>query len=139
MEMLRVAGVRFSIDDFGTGYSSLSQLRELPADELKIDQSFVRGQLQGAEQQAVLRAIIGMAHGLGLRTVAEGVETDAQWQLLAELGCHHAQGYLISRPVAAGELLPLLQRSGVARRDANDQTASLRVLELRRREPAGRT
>jgi diguanylate cyclase len=133
MEMLRVAGVRFSIDDFGTGYSSLSQLRELPADELKIDQSFVRGQLQGAEQQAVLRAIIDMAHGLGLRTVAEGVETDAQWQLLADLGCHHAQGYLISRPVAAAELLPLLQSSGVSRTDI-ERTASLRVLELRRRE-----
>lgn len=133
MEMLRVAGVRFSIDDFGTGYSSLSQLSELPADELKIDQSFVRGPMQGDERVAVLRAIIDMAHGLGLRTVAEGVETDEQWRMLAELGCHHAQGYLVSRPVAAADLMPLLRSSGVARAEG-DRTTSLRVLELRRRE-----
>ena len=134
MEMLRVAGVRFSIDDFGTGYSSLSQLRELAADELKIDQSFVRGSRRGPEQVAVLRAIIDMAHGLGLRTVAEGVETEEHWQMLANLGCNSAQGYLISRPVPAAELLPLLQANGVARHDSNERTASLRVLELRRRE-----
>jgi diguanylate cyclase (GGDEF)-like protein len=134
MELLRVAGVRFSIDDFGTGYSSLSQLRELAADELKIDQSFVRSTLQGAEHVAVLRAIIDLAHGLGLRTVAEGVETTEQWNLLAELGCNHAQGYLISKPAAAAELLPLLQVSRATRTDTAEQTQSLRVLELRRRE-----
>jgi EAL domain-containing protein (putative c-di-GMP-specific phosphodiesterase class I) len=129
-----VAGVRFSIDDFGTGYSSLSQLRELAADELKIDQSFVRSSIRGPEHVAVVRAIIDLAHGLGLRTVAEGVETEEQWRLLADLGCNYAQGYLISRPVPAGDLLPLLQASRLPRAAGTEQTESLRVLELRRRE-----
>jgi diguanylate cyclase len=134
MELLRVAGVRFSIDDFGTGYSSLSQLRELAADELKIDQSFVRSTQRGADHVAVLRAIIELAHGLGLRTVAEGVETEEQWRLLVELGCHYAQGYLISKPAPAADLLPLLQASQAIRAAPAEQTQSLRVLELRRRE-----
>jgi EAL domain-containing protein (putative c-di-GMP-specific phosphodiesterase class I) len=134
MELLRVAGVRFSIDDFGTGYSSLSQLRELAADELKIDQSFVRSTSRGADHVAVLRAIIELAHGLGLRTVAEGVETEEQWRLLAELGCNYAQGYLISRPATAVQLQPMLQASRSVRVETAEQTQSLRVLELRRRE-----
>lgn len=134
MELLRVAGVRFSIDDFGTGYSSLSQLRDLAADELKIDQSFVRSTMRGSEHVAVLRAIIDLAHGLGLRTVAEGVETEEQWRLLVELGCNHAQGYLISKPAPADDLLPLLKVSRAMRAEAAEQTQSLRVLELRRRE-----
>jgi EAL domain-containing protein (putative c-di-GMP-specific phosphodiesterase class I) len=134
MELLRVAGVRFSIDDFGTGYSSLSQLRELAADELKIDQSFVRSTQRGADHVAVLRAIIDLAHGLGLRTVAEGVETEEQWRLLVELGCNHAQGYLISKPAPAAALLPLLQASRAMHAEAVEQTQSLRVLELRRRD-----
>ena len=110
MELLRVAGVRFSIDDFGTGYSSLSQLRDLAADELKIDQSFVRRLTDGTpEHQAVIRAIVDLAHGLGLRTVAEGVETEAQWRQLVELGCDYAQGYLTGKPQAADDLVPLLR------------------------------
>jgi diguanylate cyclase (GGDEF)-like protein len=131
MELLRVAGVRFSIDDFGTGYSSLSQLRELPADELKIDQSFVRAMLQGPEHGAVIRAIVELGHGLGLRTVAEGVEQEAQWSQLAELGCDYVQGYLTGRPLSAEELTPQLR---AAANQAVVQTAALRVLELRRRE-----
>jgi diguanylate cyclase len=134
MELLRVAGVRFSIDDFGTGYSSLSQLRDLAADELKIDQSFVRSTMRGSDHVAVLRAIIDVAHAVGLRTVAEGVETTAQWNLLAELGCKHAQGYLINKPAPASDLLPLLEASSAMRGDAPEQTQSLRVLELRRRD-----
>jgi EAL domain-containing protein (putative c-di-GMP-specific phosphodiesterase class I) len=132
IELLRIAGVRFSIDDFGTGYSSLSQLRELAADELKIDQSFVRHMTEGPEQTAVIRAIIELAHGLGLRTVAEGVEQEAQWRLLAELGCDCAQGYLTSRPQTAADLAPLLETARTT--DSGTPTASLRVLELRRRE-----
>ncbi len=93
MALLRVAGVRFSIDDFGTGYSSLSQLRELAADELKIDRSFVAGLTEGAEQGAVIRAITDLGHGLGMRTVAEGVEHEAQWRLLAGMGCDYVQGF----------------------------------------------
>jgi diguanylate cyclase len=133
MELLRVAGVRFSIDDFGTGYSSLSQLRELPADELKIDQSFVRVLAQGGEHAAVIRAIVELAHGLGLRTVAEGVEEEAQWKLLAELGCDNVQGYLTGRPQHAEALTPQL-RTALANEVEATRTASLRVLELRRRD-----
>ncbi len=133
IEVLRVAGVRFSIDDFGTGYSSLSQLKELSADELKIDQSFVRSTMRGPEHVAVLRAIVEMAHGLGLRTVAEGVETEAQWNLLAGLGCEYAQGYLISKPATASDLEPLLRASRATvplTAVARNETA--RVRELRR-------
>ena len=133
IELLRVAGVRFSIDDFGTGYSSLSQLKELAADELKIDQSFVRSTMRGAEHVAVLRAIVEMAHGLGLRTVAEGVETEAQWNLLAELGCEYAQGYLISKPALASDLAPLLRASrGSAQIAGVPHAAASRVRDLRR-------
>jgi EAL domain-containing protein (putative c-di-GMP-specific phosphodiesterase class I) len=132
MELLRVAGVRFSIDDFGTGYSSLSQLRDLAADELKIDQSFVRRLTSAPEQQAVIRAIVDLAHGLGLRTVAEGVETEAQWRQLVALGCDYAQGYLTGRPQSAEDLVPLLQTTRNPGEADNARTASLRVLELRR-------
>lgn len=132
MELLRVAGVRFSIDDFGTGYSSLSQLRDLPADELKIDQSFVRRLTETTEHQAVVRAIVQLAHGLGLRTVAEGVETEAQWRQLAELGCDYAQGFLTGRPQSPEQLVPLLHATRDAEQATKEQTASLRVLELRR-------
>jgi diguanylate cyclase (GGDEF)-like protein len=131
MELLRVAGVRFSVDDFGTGYSSLSQLRQLAVDELKIDQSFVRGLATSAEDAAVIRAIIDLGHGMGLRIVAEGVEEEAQLLRLAELGCDYAQGYLISRPIPAVELSPLLHKSRTSG-ETQVQTASLRVLELRR-------
>ncbi|HYP80387.1 MAG TPA: EAL domain-containing protein, partial [Steroidobacteraceae bacterium] len=131
MELLRVAGVRFSIDDFGTGYSSLSQLRELAADELKIDQSFVRALTQGNEHAAVIRAIIELGHGLGLRTVAEGVEEESQWRMLAAMGCDSSQGYLTGRPQPAEELAPLLQALRPTQTEAAE-TSSLRVLELRR-------
>jgi len=134
MELLRVAGVRFSIDDFGTGYSSLSQLRELPADELKIDQAFVRVMTQGPEHVAVIRAIVDLGRGLGLRTVAEGVEEEAQWRLLAELGCDYAQGYLTGRPQAPEDLTPQLPVAPPGEPAGGTRTASLRVLELRRRD-----
>jgi diguanylate cyclase (GGDEF)-like protein len=137
MELLRVAGVRFSIDDFGTGYSSLSQLRDLAADELKIDQSFVRRLTDASEHQAVIRAIVDLAHGLGLRTVAEGVETEAQWRQLVELGCDCAQGYLTGKPQLAEDLLPVLQAARDLHAD-NSRTASLRVLELRRFNDSGK-
>jgi EAL domain-containing protein (putative c-di-GMP-specific phosphodiesterase class I)/GGDEF domain-containing protein len=132
MELLRVAGVRFSIDDFGTGYSSLSQLRDLAADELKIDQSFVRRITDAPEHQAVVRAIIDLAHGLGLRTVAEGVETEAQWRQLVELGCDYAQGYLTGKPQSPSDLVNLLKSSMETAPPDASRTASLRVLELRR-------
>jgi EAL domain-containing protein (putative c-di-GMP-specific phosphodiesterase class I)/HAMP domain-containing protein len=134
MEMLRIAGVRFSIDDFGTGYSSLSQLRELAADELKIDQSFVRVLGEGNGDVALVRAIIDLARGLGMRTVAEGVEHEAQWRTLAGLGCDYVQGYLLGKPQSDAELTPQLQAAVARDREVDAHTASLRVLELRRKE-----
>lgn len=94
---LRSTGLRLSIDDFGTGHSSLAQLKRLPVHELKIDKSFVLGLGPGTDDAAIVRSTIDLAHTLGLRVVAEGVETEASLTLLRELGCDVAQGYFISR------------------------------------------
>lgn len=101
-------GCRISVDDFGTGYSSLSYLSSLPLDALKIDQSFVNDIIQDGTNQAIVKAIIGLSHNLGLKVVAEGVETDAQHQFLKDNGCDVMQGYLLSRPVPAKELESML-------------------------------
>jgi len=99
MSQLRTLGVNLSIDDFGTGYSSLSYLRRFPVDTLKIDQSFVK--TMDAENYAIVKTIIGLAHNLELKVVAEGVETPNQHQLLALAGCGSAQGFLFAEPMPA--------------------------------------
>ncbi|MFA6972239.1 MAG: EAL domain-containing protein [Gallionella sp.] len=96
---LRDAGIQVSIDDFGTGYSSLSYLKKFDIDYLKIDQSFVRNLAQESDDMALCEAIIVMAHKLGLKVIAEGVETEQQRDLLLRADCDYAQGYLYSRPV----------------------------------------
>lgn len=101
---LRLKGFGLSIDDFGTGYSSLSQLSQIPFTELKIDQAFITGARTNTRRRAVVEASLELARKLDLAVVGEGVETAAEWQLLAELGCTFAQGYLIGRPVP-GETL----------------------------------
>src|SRR6185312_3605433 len=101
MEQLRSAGSRFAVDDFGTGHSSLAQVHSLPIDELKIDRSFVRDLGQSDRSAMIVRTVIELAHGLRLGVVAEGVETPEAMALLLRLGCDYAQGYLISRPIAA--------------------------------------
>lgn len=101
MEQLRSAGSRFAVDDFGTGHSSLAQVHSLPIDELKIDRSFVTDLGQSQRSAMVVRTVVELAHGLRLKAVAEGVETQEALALLARLGCDYAQGYLISRPLAA--------------------------------------
>jgi EAL domain-containing protein (putative c-di-GMP-specific phosphodiesterase class I) len=114
MQALQALGIRFSIDDFGTGYSSMAYLQQLPLNQLKIDQSFVRV-LPEISSLAIVRAIMALAHSLGLEVIAEGVETQAQWDVLRDNGCQFFQGYLFSQPVAVavfessyGVIQPLL-------------------------------
>ena len=100
MHTLRELGIRFSIDDFGTGYSSMAYLQQLPLDQLKIDQSFVRDLPGNTSSLAIVRAILAMAQSLELEVIAEGVENEAQHETLLDSGCQHFQGYLFGRPVA---------------------------------------
>ena len=101
LDELRAMGVELAIDDFGTGYSSMNYLKQFPVDELKIDKSFVDGTPDSATDCAIVRAVIVLAHSLGMRVVAEGVETVGQCELLRSLGCDAYQGYLCSKPLDA--------------------------------------
>jgi len=103
MHALKGIGVKLSLDDFGTGYSSLNQLKRLPLDKLKIDQSFVRGLPHDRYDLAISTAIIGMGKALNLRVIAEGVETAGQLQVLQSRECHEIQGYYVSRPLPAAD------------------------------------
>ncbi|WP_314322988.1 EAL domain-containing protein [Comamonas aquatica] len=105
----RDAGIQVAIDDFGTGYSSLSYLTKFDIDYLKIDKSFTSNLAPGNETQALCEAIIMMAHKVGLKVIAEGVETEQQRDLLKEMGCDYAQGYLYSRPIPAHEFQAMLE------------------------------
>ncbi|MCZ2816927.1 putative bifunctional diguanylate cyclase/phosphodiesterase [Modestobacter sp. VKM Ac-2984] len=111
---LHALGLRLSMDDFGTGYSSLSQLRLLPIDELKIDKSFVLGMSTSSNESFIARSIVELAHNLGLRVVAEGVEDEMTRDLLTQMGCDKLQGFLVSRPLPEDRLEGwLLARTGV--------------------------
>ena len=101
LDELRAMGAELAIDDFGTGYSSMNYLKRFPVDELKIDKSFIDGTPQSATDNAIVKAMIVLGHSLGMRVVAEGVETVLQRDMLAELGCHSFQGYLCSKPLPA--------------------------------------
>ncbi len=101
---LRLKRIGLSIDDFGTGHSSLIQLRDFPFDELKLDRSFVSGASTDSALAAIVKSTINMAHDLGMKTVAEGVETRADWDFIRSLGCEVAQGYFIARPMPASGL-----------------------------------
>jgi len=107
---LKSLGVRLAIDDFGTGYSSLSYLQQFPVDILKIDRSFTDGLMRGSHDDALAKTIIALGDLLTLRTIAEGVEHARQHERLRDLGCDYGQGYLFSRPLAAGDMDRLLSR-----------------------------
>jgi len=108
MNELRDLGIRIGIDDFGTGFSSLSFLHRIPLDLLKIDQSFVHKMLDCSETRDIVRTIINLAQNLNLDVVAEGVESAEQRDLLYQMGCTHAQGYLYAQPVPGPAVLDLL-------------------------------
>lgn len=131
LQVLRDSGVRIQIDDFGTGYSSLSYLRELPIDTLKIDRSFINHADENPADEAIVSAILAMAKSLGLRVVAEGIETAAQLQVLNGHGCEVAQGFFFSRPLPAEQCRVLLEE--LATRTSFTETVRMR---LRRGSPS---
>ncbi len=108
LHQLKAMGIRISIDDFGTGYSSLSQLKQLPIDVLKVDQSFVRDVVENSSDAAIITAIVAMAKSLSLGVIAEGIETSAQQQFLKNLDCHCMQGFFFEKPQTAENLMPCL-------------------------------
>jgi len=127
MQLLRIAGVRFSIDDFGTGHSSLSQLSVLPVDELKIDRSFISQADGGAV--TIVTSTIELGHSMGLKVVAEGVEEPAAWNLLRRLGCDFAQGYLISPPLPAAQVAAFISKANQLLPASDSTVLQLRALE----------
>jgi len=111
---LRLKRIGLAIDDFGTGYSSLAQLRDVPFDELKIDRGFVHGASRDSDLRALLESNLVLARRLGIRVVAEGVECPDDYELLRQLGCDVAQGYLIAKPMPADEVTGWLGRRDTA-------------------------
>ena len=114
---LHARGLKLAIDDFGTGYSSLARLRYMPVDVLKIDRSFVRELDRDEQNASMVSAMVALASNLGMTPLAEGIETEAEWQALLARGCEHGQGFFFSRPVPADEIVAIHRR------------ASLRVVE----------
>ena len=114
LRRLKTLGVRIAMDDFGTGYSSMSYLQSFPFDKIKIDQSFISNVKSNPQSAAIVRAVIGLAHGLSLPVLAEGVETTAQLDFLAAESCDEVQGYLLGRPHPIMEYSGLIHRNGVA-------------------------
>jgi len=124
---LKALGVRIAIDDFGIGYSSLSYLRFLPVDVLKIDRSFVNAVDSGAAERAVVRSIVSLSQVLGLRTVAEGIETTGQLEAVRQIGAHMGQGYLFARPLSADAMTRYLVRHEPAHLNTSRRVASPRT------------
>ncbi len=116
---LRSLGVAIALDDFGTGYSSLGYIARFPFDKIKIDQCFVRGLLDSPANQAIVRSVQSLANGVGMVTVCEGIEDEAEWQMLKSFGCQQGQGYLFGKPQTADDLLAFVsEMNGAGRRSA---------------------
>ena len=126
--LLKALGVCLDIDDFGTGYSSLSRLQAFPVDALKIDRAFISRIDTDTETHEIVRIIVMLAHGLRLKVVAEGVETPRQAEMLKEIGCEMAQGYLYSKPVPAGAIEQLLTSNRAANVLATRATSATSTL-----------
>ena len=134
MQLLRIAGVRFSLDDFGTGYSSLSHLSRLPLDELKIDRSFITRAHERRDDVTIIMSTIELAHNMGLKVVAEGVETQEAWNLLRRLGCDLVQGYLISKPLSPADMVAFLRQPQYSQPAEETTNRQLRTLQLRSKD-----
>jgi diguanylate cyclase (GGDEF)-like protein len=133
MEELRHDGVRFSIDDFGTGYSSLAQLKRLPVDEIKIDKSFVLDLERQNDDAVIVQSTIELGHSLGVKVVAEGVETAGSWNMLQQMGCDMAQGFFISAPLPGAEVVNWVRALNSKLESAETPTQQVRVLKEHRR------
>jgi EAL domain-containing protein (putative c-di-GMP-specific phosphodiesterase class I) len=112
LEALRALGVSIALDDFGTGFSSLSYLQKFPFNRLKIDRTFVASLASSGSTGAIIQAIVTLGHGLGMKVLAEGVETDEQRVLLRLAGCDEMQGFLFARPAPAAEIDKFMTRVG---------------------------
>jgi len=134
LQVLRETGCALSIDDYGTGYSSLSYLRQMPVSEMKIDRSFVMHLLDNPNDEIIVRSTIELAHNMGLKVTAEGVESEGVLERLRLLGCDLAQGYLISKPIPAEALEKWFRESHWARGAVGSSPAAATVTE-----PVGRT
>jgi EAL domain-containing protein (putative c-di-GMP-specific phosphodiesterase class I) len=139
LQELRGLGVRIAIDDFGTGYSSLAQLQQLPADEIKIDKSFVMDMETNSNNAAIVRSTIGLGRNLSLDVTAEGVETSATLQSLVDLGCDYVQGYHLGRPTPAAtcerEIREHLSNGRFVRQHPAEDGRPLRLVSGARQEP----
>jgi len=138
LSQLRDAGIAIAIDDFGTGYSSLSLLATLPVDTLKIDRSFVRNMADSPQGVSLVGTIVSLARSFDLQTVAEGVETAAQLQLLRRLKCDQAQGFLFQRPAAAADVPAIIARfasRSIGQLDVDCSSADADVAQTRRSRP----
>jgi PAS domain S-box-containing protein len=125
LQTMRERGVHIALDDFGTGYSSLAYLTRMPIGNIKVDRCFISGLLEGGESEAIVRAVLAMAHSLGMRVTAEGVETLAQGQALSGMACDRLQGFFFSRPVPAPDIPALLLRQWTL--DHLPQSASVKA------------